>query len=325
MSATVKAIETVYQGYRFRSRLEARWAVFFDALGVAWEYEKEGFDLGPAGWYLPDFWLPLAGLWAEVKPGPPGDAERERAEALVRATGRPCALLVGAPALREYEIRELQQEGWGYDPERRDALGFMEPLRVVYDAPRVEGAAIAFTTRWLADEHRFGYFMGWPAGDEDAWPEDIVAAVYAARSARFEHGESGAALRAPARPATPPQAAREPLVVVPAAPARRPPAPGITLEAALARLPEVVEAVGRESLPVAALLRGGTPVGVEPGNALVLEFPSDFHRTRLQEAPNRVAVEKALRRVLGTAVRLRCVPAPWRPGVGGAEKGDVRE
>lgn len=53
----LKAIETVYQGYRFRSRLEARWAVFFDALGLRWEYESEGFDLGDAGWYLPDFWI----------------------------------------------------------------------------------------------------------------------------------------------------------------------------------------------------------------------------------------------------------------------------
>lgn len=35
----IKAIETSYKGYRFRSRTEARWAVFFDALGVRWEYE----------------------------------------------------------------------------------------------------------------------------------------------------------------------------------------------------------------------------------------------------------------------------------------------
>jgi hypothetical protein len=28
---TIQAIETVYRGHRFRSRLEARWAVFFDA------------------------------------------------------------------------------------------------------------------------------------------------------------------------------------------------------------------------------------------------------------------------------------------------------
>ena len=40
----IKAIETVYNGYRFRSRVEARWAVFFDTLGVPYEYEKEGFD-----------------------------------------------------------------------------------------------------------------------------------------------------------------------------------------------------------------------------------------------------------------------------------------
>lgn len=41
----IKAIETLYNGYKFRSRLEARWAVFFDAVGSKWEYEKEGFDL----------------------------------------------------------------------------------------------------------------------------------------------------------------------------------------------------------------------------------------------------------------------------------------
>lgn len=63
---TIKAIETRYAGYRFRSRLEARWAVFFDTLGEPWEYEKEGFEL-PSGRYLPDFWLPGLGCWFEVK------------------------------------------------------------------------------------------------------------------------------------------------------------------------------------------------------------------------------------------------------------------
>ena len=53
----LKAIETYYKGYRFRSRLEARWAVFFDACGVEWEYEPEGFDLGDGIRYLPDFLL----------------------------------------------------------------------------------------------------------------------------------------------------------------------------------------------------------------------------------------------------------------------------
>ena len=53
----LRAIETEYKGYRFRSRLEARWAVFFDACGVKWEYEPEGFVLQNGQQYLPDFLL----------------------------------------------------------------------------------------------------------------------------------------------------------------------------------------------------------------------------------------------------------------------------
>lgn len=63
----LKAIETPYKGYRFRSRLEARWAVFLDALGVAWEYEKEGYQFQDGTRYLPDFWLPRHDCWVEIK------------------------------------------------------------------------------------------------------------------------------------------------------------------------------------------------------------------------------------------------------------------
>jgi hypothetical protein len=62
----IKAIETRYAGCRFRSRLEARWAVFFNALNIPWEYEPQGFQTG-AGLYLPDFWLPEIKTWVEVK------------------------------------------------------------------------------------------------------------------------------------------------------------------------------------------------------------------------------------------------------------------
>lgn len=64
----IKAIETSYKGYRFRSRLEARWAVALDKLGIKWEYEKEGYDLGDLGYYLPDFWLPDQETFVEIKP-----------------------------------------------------------------------------------------------------------------------------------------------------------------------------------------------------------------------------------------------------------------
>jgi hypothetical protein len=65
----IKPIETVYKGYRFRSRLEARWAVFFDELGVKWLYEHEGFELPGVGRYLPDFYLPEFDEYVEVKGG----------------------------------------------------------------------------------------------------------------------------------------------------------------------------------------------------------------------------------------------------------------
>lgn len=65
----IKPIETIYKGYRFRSRLEARWAVFFDQLAIKWQYEVEGFDL-PGGRYLPDFYLPDYKCYFEIKPPP---------------------------------------------------------------------------------------------------------------------------------------------------------------------------------------------------------------------------------------------------------------
>jgi hypothetical protein len=68
---TLQPIATVYRGHRFRSRLEARWAVFFQTLGVSWEYEPEGYRLSNGRGYLPDFRLRFIGkppLWAEVKP-----------------------------------------------------------------------------------------------------------------------------------------------------------------------------------------------------------------------------------------------------------------
>lgn len=68
----IKAIETSYKGYRFRSRLEARWAVFFDALGLRFEYEPEGFELSDGVRYLPDFRVTGEGgtgvTYYEIKP-----------------------------------------------------------------------------------------------------------------------------------------------------------------------------------------------------------------------------------------------------------------
>jgi hypothetical protein len=66
----IKPIETRYAGCRFRSRLEARYAIWFERLGIDWLYEPEGFEVGPRARrraYLPDFYLPQLRLWVEVK------------------------------------------------------------------------------------------------------------------------------------------------------------------------------------------------------------------------------------------------------------------
>ena len=84
---TIKAIQTVYKGYKFRSRLEARWAIFFDALGLDWEYEPEGYELPDGTYYLPDFYLPSMRIWVEVKPRKLNAEEQKKAFLLSSSTG----------------------------------------------------------------------------------------------------------------------------------------------------------------------------------------------------------------------------------------------
>lgn len=90
----LKPIETTYNGYRFRSRLEARWACFLDALALPYAYEAEGYDLDGL-WYLPDFWLPTLNCWVEIKGQKPNSEEIKKALLLAQAAGRPVVLFAG--------------------------------------------------------------------------------------------------------------------------------------------------------------------------------------------------------------------------------------
>jgi hypothetical protein len=64
-SYTIAPIPTLYRGRQYRSRLEARWAAFFDEVGLPAEYEP--FDLGK---WSPDFLISRrrASILVEVKP-----------------------------------------------------------------------------------------------------------------------------------------------------------------------------------------------------------------------------------------------------------------
>ena len=62
-----ECVKTHYNGIIFRSCLDARWAVFFDNYGIDYEYLLEAIVLNNGSRYLPDFFIPSLGIYAEVK------------------------------------------------------------------------------------------------------------------------------------------------------------------------------------------------------------------------------------------------------------------
>ena len=63
----IPAIPTEYQGIRFRSKLEAKYAKAFDLLGIPWVYEEINFEFDDGTRYAPDFYFPDSKQFFEVK------------------------------------------------------------------------------------------------------------------------------------------------------------------------------------------------------------------------------------------------------------------
>lgn len=171
--SSIKPIETRYNGYRFRSRLEARWAVFFDALHIPYQYEVEGYDLA-GRWYLPDFWLPNHHCWVEIKPTGT-DPYNERCMALALATNGRVLNIIGDPWLFGYEI--IVYEGF------EDGGSLIEGCQ--FAAGRRSPGEL-----WVADVDGSAAICLNPLDDSDRWPDlinDRLRDAYvAARQARFE-------------------------------------------------------------------------------------------------------------------------------------------
>lgn len=208
----MKAIETVYKGHRFRSRLEARWAVFFDTLGIAYEYEKEGFDLEGV-YYLPDFWLPREKIWVEIKGDEPNDEEKQKAQLLSQMVfdgeDRSVIMLCGSPGdhhlylwggCRSMSIGELLQ-----CPNCHHLLteGLMHEDESEFFT-NCENCDIGERDKTFERLKTNG--LEWHKGFVKSFydPRKITCrAIISARQARFEHGEAGAVNTRPFLPNNP--------------------------------------------------------------------------------------------------------------------------
>ena len=175
MPGGLRAIETEYRGFRFRSRTEARYAVLFDAAGINWQYEAEGFHLNGAR-YLPDFFLPELKTYVEVKP------TREAAEqavplllALKEASGCDAMFGIGSPTI-------------GPPDNFFRCAKLSEGIHVYRAAP----AQCPFCNRLVFDRRDLCRCTGdvkvlrWPS-----CPPSLSYALGEAQRARFEHGETG--------------------------------------------------------------------------------------------------------------------------------------
>lgn len=193
----MKAIQTEYKGYLFRSRLEARWAVFFDACRIRWEYEPEGFVLDNGQYYLPDFLLHdvdgrvHGDLYVEVKGKmTPEDAEKiynfsglKEVEGILE-TKTPLLVVAGIPdGSCIYDIEEFCRD-FGY-----------------YGFPEMNDGPYPFNFETIDGD----YFVAHPGinkkgrfelfGDDSSYTYDrddaaTLEAFRLARQARFEHWET---------------------------------------------------------------------------------------------------------------------------------------
>lgn len=176
----IKAIETRFRGRLFRSRLEARWAVFFEALGLPWIYEGEGFRLSTRD-YLPDFWLPRQKAWVEIKPGDFSESTAHLTELAIETDSRVYLLKGDIPRPSGFfpENETGGQFGVMHFPDGSEDEGYC-----FCRCQRCGEYGIEFEGR----SGRINCCQGKDDGSENPLEETISAAYDAARTRRFEHG-----------------------------------------------------------------------------------------------------------------------------------------
>jgi hypothetical protein len=169
----IKAIETNVCGVYYRSRLEARWRIWFDSMGIPVNYEQVGFDVCGTR-YLPDFEVPEWGWHIEIKPDHITRMEAARIGRLFDTWGAhtegALAVIRGVPAYGQYTMRLSD-----------DPTGSSFVFAV---CRRCDGMGYVSEDGWgLAGSHS--------CGDHERRPMDkhprILSAYEQAMKAKFDH------------------------------------------------------------------------------------------------------------------------------------------
>jgi hypothetical protein len=155
-------------------------------LRLEWEYEKEGYDLGKAGWYLPDFWFPeqelCHSMFVEIKPklSSPDDWPTDKQgikelTALEELTGETCVMLCGNPG------------------PNLDYNGFI-PCDCDYlwcQCPECRTYGVQYEGRSARNKHRPGCTVPASQNDKNRCTDslELLLAYEHARRARYDGGE----------------------------------------------------------------------------------------------------------------------------------------
>lgn len=187
----MKAIETIYRGSRFRSRLEARWAVAFDCLGMSWDYEPQGYVVSGKP-YLPDFWLPQLSCFVEIKPTLP--TSHFMGISILNQMDYPVLLVCGTPS-REGCIAfcgDIGENSAGVG-EHNAYIGFCSICHSAYLLVEGEDDREFMTNEDLQDTWHYACKCGRRVENK----RHLNKAFSYAAMCRFEHGEHPKVFHAP--------------------------------------------------------------------------------------------------------------------------------
>jgi hypothetical protein len=182
------AIPTEFKSVRYRSRTEARWAVFFDSLGLTFRYEPQTIRLSSGEYYLPDFMIDDFEAHFEVKPSNDGIVTEECTKARQLAAdrnGQRVWLAMGAPAAETPNILPLEK--WPLSTKIEEILGTPEN-RYYFLEDRRDDRVYWLQANFVSGNFKESYMVGGPgvSTDHERLPllrPNIVAAYKAAHNA----------------------------------------------------------------------------------------------------------------------------------------------